>query len=174
MVNVVILSELDAIEFVNKYKDSHEVLLVSIADENEYVQFYENEFIKIVRVFFGDVVSDKSSLKLMTLDDAKIIKREVDSYINNGGQTIVVHCKAGISRSGAVGIVISEYVNKTSKELWESGSFCPNIHCYKIMCNVFGVTFDSDEFDRNVELSAARCDERLALMGIDVKRMFLD
>jgi predicted protein tyrosine phosphatase len=76
-----------------------------------------NDPIRVLRLTFDDVTDsdnvpeeDKKELKLFNKHDAQRIKEFVENL--NPKKTLYINCGAGISRSGAVGEVVNEYLNK--------------------------------------------------------------
>ena len=108
-------------------------VIVSINCPREYTTILKNKNILDICILnFDDIEESIDDLKLMSYTQAKKIKDFIDRYkykVNH----IVIHCAAGISRSAAVGCVISRYLNGDDDYLWASGRYLPNKHVYKMM-----------------------------------------
>lgn len=92
--------------------------------------FYEDHP-NVIRFWFDDVENDTDkfsptnveSVKAFTIEDAKRLK---DFIIQNKDrETFIVHCTAGISRSGAVGQFICDYF-KCNRDQFKMDN--PHIH----------------------------------------------
>jgi len=90
---------------------------ISIYENNSYFPFPDR--FNILKLCFDDVTEtdyntpDKDELVFFNKDHAIQIKNFIDSI--NKNRILYIHCKAGISRSGAVGYVLNEYFNKYLK-----------------------------------------------------------
>ena len=62
----------------------------------------------ILKLVFDDI-SDKETGNLFTEEQAQKIKNFVDHLDKT--KSLFINCQAGISRSGAVGIVLNDYIN---------------------------------------------------------------
>lgn len=89
---------------------------------------------RLLALFFDDVDGGEHA---MTPDDA----RRIVDFIRRGEAPIVVHCSAGISRSGAVGSVLNWYFNRflagNETDYWEfefrHPDLIPNAHVRKLL-----------------------------------------
>jgi hypothetical protein len=52
-------------------------------------------------------------------------------------KTLVVQCKMGVSRSGAIGLYATRLYNLNENEYMDSGIIKPNYFVYKMLCEVF-------------------------------------
>lgn len=72
--------------------------------------------------------------------------------------TLLIHCAAGISRSGAVGLFASRYLNIDDKNFRKlNPNVCPNPHVLDILNKVSGINNDyvdfwSTEIKKNIRL----------------------
>lgn len=74
----------------------------------------------VLRLYFEDITpfhtremgGTEDGSTLFTAEHAKNIHSFVDKAISANAGKILVHCEAGISRSGAVGSAINDYVNR--------------------------------------------------------------
>ena len=88
----------------------------------------------LLALFFDDVDGGEHA---MTTDDA----RRIVDFIHVGEAPIIVHCAAGISRSGAVGSVLNWYFNRflegNDADYWEfefrHPDLIPNAHVRKLL-----------------------------------------
>lgn len=97
---------------VESYKKT---FFISINDTSGSTPYFENKS-NVKVLFFDDTEKDlettsdkKRSIKAFTEDQAKELLEFIES--NKDKETCIVHCAAGISRSGAVGTFITEYFN---------------------------------------------------------------
>lgn len=65
---------------------------------------------------------------LMSDDDARKVAALVTECVTD---RIVVHCDAGISRSGGVAAAIAKWMFNDDGEFFYSGQFRPNMWCYR-------------------------------------------
>lgn len=101
------------------------ITIAGLADGCEYPCSYlaeaEKNPSKILRLLFDDITeseADNPALRIFTQDHAKKIKEFIDSFKDSykwfDGK-LYVNCAAGISRSGAVGYCLNEYVNNNKE-----------------------------------------------------------
>ena len=118
--------------FTNKnwFFDTHKIFITiaGLADGCEYPCLYlaeaEKNPSKILRLLFDDITeteADNPALRIFTQNHAKKIKEFIDSFKNSykwfDGK-LYVNCAAGISRSGAVGYCLNEYVNNNKENIY--------------------------------------------------------
>lgn len=173
-----IMSKDECILFSSKdLKD--DCIIVSINDTGYDTMLHENKrIIDIHKVWFDDIENAiNPKLKLMTIDQAEGIKDFVDKY-KDEVKHIVIHCTAGISRSGAVGCVIARYLNDDDNNLWATGKYFPNKHVYKSMCKVFKLEFSDDMFKRKNKIRTRKEKEYNLKFyndyGVNMDDMFCD
>lgn len=158
---------------------AEDYIVISINDTNYNTVICDNEhIIDIYYFWFDDIeqVIPNSELNRMTRTQARIIKEFVDEY-KNEVSNIIIHCTAGISRSGAVGCCLARYLNGNDEYLLATGRYIPNKHVYKLMCGALGLEF-SDELFKN-KLNIRNKGNRNNLKGygdygIDLDDMFCD
>ena len=90
---------------------------------------------------------------------------------------IIVHCTAGISRSGAVGCILARYLNRNDDYLLATGKYIPNKHVYKLMCEVFRLGYSEELFKEKIRIRNKG--EKINLKGygsygLDLDDMFCD
>lgn len=101
----------------------------------------------------SEVISSGIKWKLFTEDQAKAIKTFANKAYNDK-KRLIIHCTAGISRSGAVGSVLNDYFNKYldhNKDDWDWFWTCgcerhinPNPHVKSVLSKVLNITTKED------------------------------
>ena len=158
--NIQILSKHNAI--LQDMKDLNEdTIVISIDSPNEQEHKFRNEKIKdVLHLHFDDLTyeqyirfKDKRDYELVLFNGihTKQIHDFIDKYINI--HNIIIHCAMGVSRSGAVGVVLSKYLNGEDLYLYQRGGIKPNKTVYKIMCEEFGIKYDEKELERKIKIS---------------------
>jgi len=94
-----------------------DVALISINDThgNWSQSWFDQDHSNVLRLWFDDVEQDtdkfsptnQEKVKAFTVEDAKSIRKFLKD--NKKKETFIVHCSAGISRSGAVGQFICDF-----------------------------------------------------------------
>jgi len=95
----------------------------------------------VLSLFFDDVENDldisptnHKETKAFTKDDAKKIINFLDD--NKNINTLLIHCAAGISRSGAVGSFALSYLNGDKEHFKQTNSFImPNARVLRLLNN---------------------------------------
>lgn len=150
-----ILSKEECISFA-KNQISNECVIISIRNTNEIIQFEINNKIKdILSLTFDDITFDIDGYTLFNKKLAKKIKDFVDTYKDNTFH-FVIHCTAGISRSGAVGCVLAKYLNGDDSYLFKTGRYIPNKLIYRILSEVFNLEFNDDAFSKSLNLKYSK------------------
>lgn len=159
---------------------TEDYILISINDTNCNTVIYANEhIIDKLKLWFDDITikdHEDEDLRLMCEADADKTKRFIDTYkdkLNN----IIVHCTAGISRSGAVGCCIARYLNGDDKYLLATGRYIPNKHVYELMCEVLGLEYSEELFKNKLNIRNKGNRNNLkgyGDYGIDLDDMFCD
>lgn len=97
---------------------------------------------KVLKLWFDDVCGPESYNDMDCLefseDDAKQIVEFVKSFPTTV-DTIIVHCAAGISRSAAVGVVLSQVFENS--ELFKLHSISPNPLVMKLLSKEFKIGY---------------------------------
>ena len=177
--NIQIMSKQECTLF--SFKDlTEDYIVISINDTGYGTVIYKNKKIKdILYLWFDDIWEkehEDEDLKLMRKTDAIKIKMFIDTYkykVNN----IIVHCTAGISRSGAVGCVLARYLNGDDNYLLATGKYIPNKHVYKLMCEVLGLDYSEDMFKEKLRIRNKGNRDNLkgyGDYGIRIEDMFCD
>ncbi|KAA6341306.1 hypothetical protein EZS27_010893 [termite gut metagenome] len=112
-------------ENVEKYED---LAIISITD-NPKNHLFKKDHDNVLNMTFDDVGEKayenrhkvKKSLKLKLEDFYRIFSEKdaetiVDFIEKNKEKTFIIHCEAGISRSGAVGLFIRDFYDWVDKE----------------------------------------------------------
>lgn len=169
-----IMSEEEALDFYKNYNSNDKYLLISISDREGDLYFEQKENIKVHQLYFNDIDKEISSpgIKVMDYMQAEEIKRVVIQATKENISNIIVHCYAGISRSGAVGCVIARYLNGNDIYLWKQGGIHPNKLVYRLMCEVFDIKYSYHDFKYRRRISKRILDKRFADYGIDINDMF--
>ena len=169
--NIQIVSREEAILIDTRYiKDKTIVISINSPNEQEY-KFRNNNIVDVCYIHCDDLTEkefnkakdyyskEKREIALFNTDMAKQIKDFVDKYkdIHN----IIVHCAMGVSRSGAVGVVLSKYLNNNRDlYLYKTGIILPNETVYKVMCEVFGIKFDIKELEYKKKIVSKVLDDK--------------
>ena len=113
---------------VIEYKES---CFISINDIGKKSYFSKNND-NVLRLFFHDIsIEDNDEYnKCITEND---IKQLIEFIVRNKDSNFVIHCEAGISRSGAIGLFINDYFNVMNKKEFKKINF--NIHPNKYIYN---------------------------------------
>lgn len=183
--NIQIMSRYEAI--LTDTKDLNDnTIIISINSINQKHHIFKNDkIIDILYLDFEDLTykhieyynskNDTSYInKTINLSQVRQIKDFVDKYkstVNN----IIVHCEMGISRSSAVGCILSKYLNGNDTYFFKTGKYIPNDLVYDIMSRGFGYNFDIKEFKSKLKLSEKQSNKNLKgynQYGIDLNDMF--
>lgn len=163
MINTIFVSSRnmvsDIIHSCNKYHKS--IGIISIVDyfDGELIteSFKEKEQIKdvpYITCWFNDISKDEcNSIKYKNVnsllnDDVYILFNESKAKdiinfvdcIKDKVKVLIVHCTAGISRSGAVGYWVNKYLGLDENKFMRLNSqIYPNRYVYNILCEVSGL-----------------------------------
>lgn len=173
--NIQILSKVECVQYSARELDDN-CIIISINDSNYTTTICHNPKIKgILNLEFDDIPKTVNGLKLMTKSDTEQIKSFIDKYKQDVFD-IVIHCTAGISRSGAVGCCLARYLNGDDLYLFLTGKYLPNEYIYKELCETLGLDFDLKIFNEKLRLSNQVCKEKLksyGKLGLDLSNMFI-
>ena len=141
----------------NWFFDPHKIFITiaGLADGCEYPCPYlaaASDKSKILRLMFDDVTereADNPALHLFNDTHAKKIKEFIDSFKNSYkwfDGMLYVNCAAGISRSGAVGYCLNEYINHCNENIFyynlfkeQNSHIQPNPYVKRLLSNeLFG------------------------------------
>ena len=120
--NILVTSAKNALRYVMRHVDYPMDLdtyaAISIQDTiggGFGFQLTENRFCKgVLTLYFDDIEEPEHGLSLFNRSQAAQIIRFINEHPNV--DTLLIHCYAGVSRSRAVGVFASEYLNIPSSE----------------------------------------------------------
>lgn len=169
-----IMSEEEAVHFYENYKSENKYLLISISDKEGDLNFIPRENIEVHQWYFADIEEDIviPGIAPMSYRQAEEIKTVVCKAVHENITNIIIHCYAGISRSGAVGCVIAKYLNGDDMYLWKQGRIAPNRWVYKLMCSAFDIEYSDKDFRCRQKISEQIVNMRLREYGINISNMF--
>lgn len=87
-------------------------------------------------------VDPKTKVKLFSKDNAQSILNFIDDVKQTDIENLVVHCAAGISRSGAVGLFLCRYLQLNEEKFREKNKICPNFYIVNKLNEVSGLNKD--------------------------------
>lgn len=91
--------------------------------------------------------SGKRSILFSEMNAKKIISFLDGVKIDQEVKILIVHCDAGISRSGAVGLFACRYLKCDSEKFYrENETILPNPYICKVLMDVSGLTLDYQTF----------------------------
>jgi predicted protein tyrosine phosphatase len=139
--------------------------LISIYNDKLLIDIKEMEILKVlgcdnhISLRFDDITKDRydieiknnRKLNLFTKDQAEIIVNFINSIIKKPEiKTLVIHCAAGISRSGAVGLFACRYLHLSEYEFRSyNQQICPNEYVYDLLSDVSGLGENYTSFWEN-------------------------
>jgi len=136
-------------------KRSWHLISICTQPQEELVKETEYQILKslgcqdLLSLFFGDytlnrwnviqkeIVSVSPGTKLFDENDAKKIIDFINKINNDIYGTLVIHCDAGISRSGAVGLFICRYLELDERKFRKMNSYIhPNQYILEVLNKV--------------------------------------
>lgn len=157
---------------------NEDCIIISINDSNCNTVIYDNpKIIDVLKLTFDDIETLIDGLVRFSRTHAVQIKEFVDKY-KDIVSNIVVHCTAGISRSGAVGCCLARYLNNSDDYLLLTGRYVPNKFVYKNLSKALGLEYSEELFKHKKSLRNKG--ERIASTkmyqdyGISIDDMFCD
>lgn len=140
--NILVLSKPEFNDLMNQHikeeknvdkEPFSKIAFISINDTSGMwgTSWFSEDHPNVLRLWFDDTSKDgvpsptieSSSTKAMTIDQAKQIVEFIKK--NKDAKQFIVHCSAGISRSGAVGEFIADYIGFDRNEFLRDN---PAIH----------------------------------------------
>lgn len=123
------------------------IISITCPDEDD-VTFADNKNIdKIFRMRFFDVINDveldDNYYPAPKQEDFTGLKEFVD---NLDCERLIVHCRAGYSRSAGVAAAINEYL-KLGYKIFGNGRYCPNATAYSCCMKEFGIQRDENYYE---------------------------
>lgn len=139
-----------------------EVAFISINNTIDNVEPYFLEDRPNLKVlFFDDVSEDIYTNDLKNPGDLILVKamteeqaKELYTFIkaNEEKDCIIIHCTAGVSRSGAVATFINDYVSGDWHSFkQQNSSIQPNTHVYKLLKKIWLDDLESKKFEKDSE-----------------------
>ena len=137
---ILAMSRARAIQYCQT-KHRHSSVIISISDPN--MDYSSDPFMSpgnhveaILPLCFCDADrpgtdvygNETDGSDLMSDEDARKVALFVTEYMTD---RIIVHCDAGISRSGGVAAAISKSLLHDDSEFFYSGQYRPNMWCYR-------------------------------------------
>ena len=134
------------------------IALISISDIGQKpAPFAEgiNGIRHLLRLEFND--EEKPSVDAISKHDAeRIAGFLMDCEKDSGTTSLVVHCGAGVSRSAGVAAAASLYLFGDDSWVFDNGSKCPNMTCYRSVLDELFIDLSDDEVNdrlrRNIEV----------------------
>lgn len=119
----------------NEYiKSKSDWVFVSILDEDNTEKKYDTSLPNFLQVKMWDIVEDLTSgdKHYKKVSDEELIRVVDFINANSDKSNFVVHCSAGISRSGAVARWIAEKFEVNSKDFYKNNPYIqPNLYILK-------------------------------------------
>jgi predicted protein tyrosine phosphatase len=124
-----------------KMKD---VALISINDTegNWSVSWFDQDHPNVIRMWFDDVERDEQKSPTNSFTCRTFTAEQAEKLFNfikaNSNKDFIVHCSAGISRSGAVGAFINDYLDSDKEYFREFNlkRIYPNAHVSRLLNNL--------------------------------------
>lgn len=147
------MSKKEAVRFIQKGTED-KTIVISISETNTVASEVQpiNGVVDVLRLQFEDYYRPIAGIKLMSPSQGEEIKSFIDKYKDEAVQ-VIVHCHSGRSRSSAIAVGISLYLNQCDMWVWENTRYSPNIHCLNIMNDVLGIGLSENEIDTKYEIS---------------------
>lgn len=171
MKNFKILSEPSAINYLAE--EIPPTCVVSITNpERENIRFQNINIIDVLYLKFADSLYKGR----MTEEDANAI---IDFFIKNkDSENYVIHCRAGQSRSAAVGAVMMSLFNDDDSPVWNNSYMLPNRWCYyflklQVEMRDQGIDKKSNPFNPKMIQNIDFRDDILNWCYIDIPRKYI-
>jgi len=95
--------------------------------------FSRDEFIKLTTTY-----SSRSDREFFLFNDCHA--RQIIKFADtNKTRSFIVHCDAGISRSGAVGLFLTRYLGLDEAEFKQHNCILPNMYIYDVLAKKSGL-----------------------------------
>jgi len=112
-----------------------DIAIISIRgkiDDNPH--YFTTNHYNVLNMTFDDITFEDDIYKAITRDQAKEIYNFIKTNINKGVKQFLIHCAAGISRSGAVGQFINDFYGSENFEIINR-HINPNCRVYRYLCD---------------------------------------
>lgn len=144
------ISSRKLVENFSRKRHNYKSIIISITDKfSEYPEFLDrpsyNGIQDVCYLKFNDV--SKVQPFFITRDDAKKIVSFIKKYEKSHIDTVIVHCEVGVSRSAGVCAAIMKYFGEDYKLIFKHPKFKPNIGCYEMVCESFGLKPSKKELE---------------------------
>lgn len=147
--NVMICSVLHALRYLSEhiggtlkaaYPENYRTYaVISIQDtppEQFGFVFTESKYCQgVLTLYFDDIEAPWDGLRLMSEEQARQIIAFLDAH--RDADDLLIHCRAGISRSAAVGIFARAFYGQPP--ISETGNYVPNQYVYRLLCETWEV-----------------------------------
>lgn len=129
-------------------------VLISIDSFDSYINITKDQEIilnnidckNILKLVFDDIVVENYNCKLFSKEDAKLIIDFAKSLEDNI-ETIIIHCHAGICRSGAVALFLNSFLNLNFDEFKKENPYIyPNPFILNTLENISGIKVNVEPF----------------------------
>ena len=134
--NIEIMSRAKFIEYT---KSNHRLTsaVISISSPHEGIVHISNSqnngVVLLYRATFDDTDrADNTSLVPLDLMQAELMAKFVKGAIDNVDK-IIVHCRAGQSRSAGIAAAILKYYTNDDTSIFNNPRYTPNMLCYRMM-----------------------------------------
>ena len=180
MMKIVVMGYREALNYVYKYSGIDRYPKYAIISIQEPTFGYGiglklkkgGNCLAALNIEFGDVTPamDKDlqdielQKQLMTTNQAKDIHDFVES-LPKEVELLIVHCNAGVSRSAGVAAAILMAKTGSDKEIFEAGTYCPNMYVYYNVLEAYGLTnrYYSDEYMKEYDKIWNSSDNRVSI-----------
>lgn len=105
--------------------------------EDQYYMnsIFEKEHNNVLILTFDDV---ENSINGNISFDEKMANKLIEFIDQNKNRDFIIHCAAGISRSGAIGTFIKDYLELNSEEFKKYNPYVqPNSHVLRVLNKIF-------------------------------------
>jgi predicted protein tyrosine phosphatase len=138
--------------------DSYELLQLSVIEK-----FFKIGCEDFISLKFADLTSEqtrkmskeeilKHDIRLFNEEQAKQILNFINKINKKNIETLFIHCAAGISRSGAVGLFTCRYLKLNEKQFrTENIHIFPNTFILELLNKIAGLNNDYEKFWENLD-----------------------
>ena len=146
---------------IKRKKIEDNTIIISINDLDSKPLKFKNAK-DVLYLYFDDVEKQIGMCCPMNESDAAKVKDFVECW-KDRVDTIIVHCLAGISRSGAIGYFLEHLLNdKPMEEVFANPRHVPNKKCYTLMCEAYGIDITEEYMKKLSAINLKACDEYFA------------
>jgi len=125
------------------------VMFISINDSNAHSHFDKNHD-NVIALYFDDI-DKEGEVSPINKGECKVFDDEMAENLyqfikrNKDKETCVVHCEAGISRSGSVGLFVNDYTQSDSERFKRDNPYIsPNQRVFRMLKNQWYNNLDSN------------------------------